>query len=101
MGPGAWGLVARTRRSGTAEPIPFLNLFGPLRKISNLVQRSLLGSSDPAAWVELNGTISARGNTRHRLVRMRRGNARHRLKHNNSFTLRERRREDTANDHNS
>jgi hypothetical protein len=38
--------------SGTAEPVLFLNLFGPSRTISNLVQRTLLGNFDPAAWVE-------------------------------------------------
>jgi hypothetical protein len=79
--------------------------------------------SVPSAWYcEINGSISARGNARHRIVGLRRGIARHRLKRvakrlppagshtdiqcrnrrrHNNLSNRQRRREDTANDPNS
>ena len=81
-----------------------------------------LGMLPRQIGVERNGSISARGNSRHRIVGLRRGNARHRLKHvatrlppagphtyiqcrnrrrHSNRSNRQRRREDTANDPNS
>jgi hypothetical protein len=63
------------------EPNPYIESILAFENNFGSSQRTLLGNFDPAAWVDSNGTISARGNARHRLVRLRRGNARHRLKH--------------------
>jgi hypothetical protein len=113
-------VVACCRFPGTAGPNP---LFESIWTFENNFEST---SKEPFSEIltrqlgSRNGTISARGNKRHRLVGLRKGNARHRLnyvatrlppagphtdmlcrnrrRHNNCSNLRQRRREDTASD---